>query len=83
MQIRLLSFFMKVVMVILLSCVQFGLKSSEWLTKSEDQEVNDTQSCYQFIKTMTTSKKQFSHRLCVFVKKKNKTQKTPASQRGA
>ena len=34
--------------------------------------MNDTQSCYQFIKTMTTSKKQFSHRLCVFVKKKTK-----------
>ena len=34
--------------------------------------MNDTQSCYQFIKTMTTSKKQTSHRLCVFVRKKMK-----------
>ena len=52
------------------------------MTKSEDQEVNDTQSCYQFIKTMTTSKKQFSHRLCVFVKKqKQKTKNTCISAR--
>ena len=61
---------MEVTVLIVLSWVQFGPLSSEWLTKSEDQEVNDTQSCYQFIKTMTTSTKQTSHRLCVFVRKK-------------
>lgn len=51
------------------------------MTKSEDKEVNDTQSCYQFFKTITTSKKQFSHRLCVFVKKKQKTKNTCISAR--